>query len=152
MSEEGKRPRIQVRAAGLFRRDDKILFVIHQKNNRKVHLLPGGNVQYGESMHLALRREFFEELSVQIEIGNFIQAGESISPQGQKHLLQFIFQVQLDPASLKLGIDPAVIGFTFLDKKEIQENLIFPDAKSCLLSCLDREKNELFFQEYLWQS
>jgi 8-oxo-dGTP diphosphatase len=60
-------PQLAVSAA-IFR-DGKILLVRRARSPAKgVYSLPGGRVEYGESLHAALHREVDEETSLKIEI------------------------------------------------------------------------------------
>jgi 8-oxo-dGTP diphosphatase len=61
------RPQLAVSAA-IFR-DGKILLVRRARSPGKgVYSLPGGRVEFGESLHTALHREVDEETALQIEI------------------------------------------------------------------------------------
>ena len=61
------RPQIAVSAA-IFR-DDKILLVRRARSPAKgFYSLPGGRVEFGETLHAALHREIDEETSLKIEI------------------------------------------------------------------------------------
>ena len=60
-------PQLAVSAA-IFR-DDKVLLVRRARSPAKgVYSLPGGRVEFGESMHTALHREVDEETGLKIEI------------------------------------------------------------------------------------
>src|SRR3977135_3929343 len=61
------RPQIAVSAA-IFR-DDRILLVRRARSPAKgFYSLPGGRVEFGETLHLALHREVDEETALKIEI------------------------------------------------------------------------------------
>src|SRR5580765_6678762 len=61
------RPQIAVSAA-IFR-DDRILLVRRARSPAKgFYSLPGGRVEFGESLHAALHREVDEETALKIEI------------------------------------------------------------------------------------
>ena len=61
------RPQLAVSAA-IFR-DDKILLVRRARSPAKgFYTLPGGRVEFGESLHAALHREVDEETGLKIEI------------------------------------------------------------------------------------
>src|SRR5882757_5230724 len=60
-------PQLAVSAA-IFR-DDKILLVRRARSPAKgFYSLPGGRVEFGESLHAALHREIAEETGLEIEI------------------------------------------------------------------------------------
>ena len=61
------RPQLAV-SATIFR-DDRILLVRRARSPAKgVYTLPGGRVEFGESLHAALRREIDEETGLKIDI------------------------------------------------------------------------------------
>jgi 8-oxo-dGTP diphosphatase len=63
------RPQLAVSAA-IFR-DSKILLVRRARSPAKgFYSLPGGRVEFGETLHAALHREVAEETSLQIEIAD----------------------------------------------------------------------------------
>jgi 8-oxo-dGTP diphosphatase len=63
-------PQLAVSAA-IFR-DDKILLVRRARSPAKgFYSLPGGRVEFGESLHAALHREVDEETGLKIEIAGF---------------------------------------------------------------------------------
>ena len=130
--------KISVRCAGLFVCGNRILFVQHTKEDRSYFLLPGGNLQFGEKMTDALVREFSEELSVTAAVGNFLYLTESIDPRGERHLLQCVFRVDLDPAALRLGSDSRVTGFQFLSKEEFKDAILYPDQKKILTQFMQK--------------
>ena len=60
-------PQLAVSAA-IFR-DDKILLVRRARSPAKgLYTLPGGRVEFGETLHAAVRREVLEETALEIEI------------------------------------------------------------------------------------
>ena len=61
--------RPQLAVSGAIFRDDKILLVRRARSPGKgFYSLPGGRVEFGESLHDALRREVDEETGLRIEI------------------------------------------------------------------------------------
>lgn len=62
-----QRPQLAVSAA-IFR-DDRVLLVRRARSPGKgFYSLPGGRVEFGESLHTALHREVDEETAIQIDI------------------------------------------------------------------------------------
>ena len=74
-SEENKTVRIRV--AGILCEKEKILLVSHKKKDNIYWLLPGGGVDYGESLDEALKREFSEELNIDIDVHDLILVNDS---------------------------------------------------------------------------
>jgi ADP-ribose pyrophosphatase YjhB (NUDIX family) len=66
-SEHPQRPQLAVSAA-IFR-DDRVLLVRRARSPGKgFYSLPGGRVEFGESLHTALHREVDEETAITIDI------------------------------------------------------------------------------------
>jgi 8-oxo-dGTP diphosphatase len=85
------RPQIAVSAA-IFR-DSQILLVRRARSPaRGFYSLPGGRVEFGETLHAALHREVDEETSLQIEIVDLAGWREVVpSPAGGGHYLIMSF-------------------------------------------------------------
>jgi 8-oxo-dGTP diphosphatase len=85
------RPQIAVSAA-IFR-DDKILLVRRARSPAKgFYSLPGGRVEFGETLHAALHREVDEETSLKIEIVDLAGWREVVpGPAGGGHYLIMSF-------------------------------------------------------------
>ena len=59
----------QLAVSGAIFRDDKVLLVRRARSPGKgFYSLPGGRVEFGESLHAALHREVDEETGLRIEI------------------------------------------------------------------------------------
>jgi 8-oxo-dGTP diphosphatase len=85
------RPQIAVSAA-IFR-DERILLVRRARSPAKgLYSLPGGRVEFGETLHSALHREVDEETSLKIEIVDLAGWREVIpGPAGGGHYLIMSF-------------------------------------------------------------
>jgi 8-oxo-dGTP diphosphatase len=85
------RPQIAVSAA-IFR-DGKILLVRRARSPAKgFYSLPGGRVEFGETLHAALHREVDEETSLKIEIADLAGWREVVpGPAGGGHYLIMSF-------------------------------------------------------------
>ena len=75
----------RVRVAVLVRWQNRILLCRQEKPGREYWLLPGGGVDGGETLMVALRRELAEELGLQEEfpLEGPIVVAESIAPGWQ---------------------------------------------------------------------
>src|SRR5450755_1257063 len=84
-------PQLAVSAA-IFR-DDKILLVRRARSPaRGFYSLPGGRVEFGESLHAALHREVDEETGLKIEIGGLAGWREVLpAASGDGHYLIMSF-------------------------------------------------------------
>lgn len=67
------------RVAGVLLHDDKIL--LHQMASDNFYSLPGGRVELNEDSKKALVREFYEEISIEIEVDRLLWINESFFKQ-----------------------------------------------------------------------
>lgn len=84
---------------------DRILLVQHTKGDHSYWLLPGGGLEYGETLEETARREVLEETGVQVEIERLILVCEAIQPGG-RHNLEMVFRGHAkNPDEMKCGDD-----------------------------------------------
>lgn len=65
---------------------------------------PGGGIQFSETAHQALVREFLEETGLAIEPGELLFVNEFMQPP--LHAMELFFQVKIVDGEIKLGYDP----------------------------------------------
>jgi 8-oxo-dGTP diphosphatase len=82
----------QLAVSGAIFRDDKVLVVRRARSPGKgLYSLPGGRVEFGESLHTALHREVDEETGLRIEIVGFTGWREVLPTAGGGHYLIMSF-------------------------------------------------------------
>ena len=91
-------------AAAIFR-ENKVLCMQRSKHTKEYKSLkwefPGGKVEFGESREEALVREIREELSVDIEVSEFLMTVEHTYPDF--HLSMHVFKCVLDHGEITLN-------------------------------------------------
>lgn len=127
--------KVRVRVAGLLQRSDKILLVkLHSPViDHEIWLPPGGGVEFGESLHQAVKREFKEETGLIISVGKLRHINELI--EGKFHALEFFFDVFAeDDAEFAMGIDPEhgpddqiLRDIHFFSQNELTQLFVKPD-------------------------
>ena len=75
--------------AGIIVRDGKILLVHNIKHGLRMEP-PGGKVKPNEPLDMALKREIFEELGVEVDIGKLLGIYSTMSPEGEFPVHTFI--------------------------------------------------------------
>jgi 8-oxo-dGTP diphosphatase len=95
----------QLAVSGAIFRDDKILLVRRARSPGKgFYSLPGGRVEFGESLHTALHREVDEETGLGIEIAAFIGWREVLpTPGGGGHYLIMSFAARWSAGEVVLN-------------------------------------------------
>jgi ADP-ribose pyrophosphatase YjhB (NUDIX family) len=112
------------------------LLIAHKKNNEVYWLLPGGGVDYGESLHEALRREFEEELNVAIDVKDLVLVSDSIDPSGKRHVVNICFLCNYLGGDFVLGEDKRLHDFKFFSTEELSDITIFPPINNELVDII----------------
>ncbi|TLM93865.1 MAG: NUDIX hydrolase, partial [Actinobacteria bacterium] len=75
--------------------DGKVVLVRHRAGDATYHLLPGGGVDYRETLEDALVREVREETGLDIEIGRPLLLNDTIDPTGARHVVNLTFAANI---------------------------------------------------------
>jgi ADP-ribose pyrophosphatase YjhB (NUDIX family) len=91
----------------LIDKDNRVLISDERRNNFSFTKFPGGGLEFGEGIKEALIREFLEELSVEIEVGELFYFNEHFqaSAFNSKHQLFSFYYIVTAPQLHNLGID-----------------------------------------------
>jgi 8-oxo-dGTP diphosphatase len=102
---------IRVRVAAVIVQDGGLLMVLHEKDGEQYWMLPGGSVDYGETLTAALERELREELCVEVTVGDLLFSNDSIAPDGARHIVNLYFHAVITDGTPGIGDDERVVGF-----------------------------------------
>jgi 8-oxo-dGTP diphosphatase len=84
-----KNPRLG--CAGIVRRGDDVLLGRRNKDpNRGLWVLPGGGVNFGESLVQTLKRELAEEAGIDVEVDDVFEVSELINLPDEHRVIFFI--------------------------------------------------------------
>lgn len=126
-------PRIRVAAVVL--RGDRLLLVNHAKDGRSYWLLPGGGVDFGETLVEALAREVREETGFDVRPGSVVLVCDSIPPDRHRHIVNVIFTAEVVGGSLRAVPDDArVAGVEFVPLDRVPDLSFYPDIREILLA------------------
>jgi ADP-ribose pyrophosphatase YjhB (NUDIX family) len=128
--------KIRIRVAVLLRKGNQVLLVRHYKNDMKYWLLPGGGLEFGETIENCARRELMEETNLEIEVGDFLFMNESIPPDHHRHVVNLYYEGRILGGELKLGDDKALYEVGFVDIDQIPSLTFFPNVKAELMQYL----------------
>ncbi len=107
--------RLRVRVFGLCRDGDRLLLVRHRAllHEGSFWEVPGGGVEFGESLTEAVAREFLEETGLVVRVGEMRFVSELRN--GPLHAVELFFEVFSETTAAVLGHDPE------LDHQTMQE-------------------------------
>ncbi len=132
-------PRIRVAVALV--EDGKLLLVEHCKEKHRYWLLPGGGLEWGESLKDAARRELLEETGLEAEIGHLLLVSETVAPDTSRHLLHLVFSARRSshsPHSPTSPVEERITDVRWVSLEEVAE-LVFHPPIGKMLSNLGAE-------------
>jgi 8-oxo-dGTP diphosphatase len=98
--------KVRIRACGLLLENRKILLVKHRGLGRLGYFWspPGGGPEFGERVQETVKREFMEEVNLEVQTRNFAGFHEHIDDRF--HALELFFFVERLSGELMLGTEP----------------------------------------------
>lgn len=124
----------RIRVAGVFTRGEEILLANHVRGSQSYWLLPGGGLEFGETLAGALEREMMEECAVRARVGRLLFMAESIPPDRHRHILNITLlgdglegEARLNESGGRLK------AVAWKSKRELSGLVFFPDFKAEIL-------------------
>ncbi|MFW5770317.1 MAG: NUDIX domain-containing protein [Spirochaetota bacterium] len=123
--------------AAIIIEDEKLLLIAHKKGKHTYWLLPGGGVEYGESLDKALKRELKEELGIDIRVGDIAMVSDSIEPGGKRHIVNITFTCEYEDGEFHLAREKRLYDYSFFPADLIDTLQIFPPINSEIKKLLE---------------
>ena len=124
---------VRIRVAGILIKNDRILLVRHEKGGKSYHLLPGGGVEFGETIEQALIREFKEETGIDITVGKLVLVHDSLPKDLHRQVLNLYFVVTAGKLAIKVTPDGILKDADFYLLDDFSKMTIKPDVKNEIL-------------------
>jgi len=131
-----EKKKIRIRVAVLLRRGEEVLLVKHRKFGATYWLLPGGGLEYGETIEACARREIREETALEVRIGDLFFVSESIPPDGHRHVVNLYFEGEIVAGELKVGEEEVLAGAEFMPVSRLSQLDLRPPIQRELLDYL----------------
>lgn len=111
------RPKLVVSV--IVRRKDKFLLVKETLENGKDYwIIPGGKVEFGETIEDAARREIEEETGIKAKKLTFLSYYEAITTKHNYHSVIFFFETRTNKVKLEDDIEGKVIEAKWFTKSQ----------------------------------
>lgn len=119
---------IRVRIAVVIPRGNEILLVRHVKKGRTYWLVPGGGLDFGETIDDCARREVKEETNLDIKLLKLLFISESVSVEHERHLMNLTFLGQASNSydDIKVLLDDRVQEARFVPVEKIDKIELHP--------------------------
>ncbi len=128
----------RVRVAALIIHDDKVVLVRHRAGSSSYHLLPGGGVDYRETLSAALEREVLEETGLRVLVDRPILLNDTIDPVGTRHVVNITFLASVVGGEITdTPQDPRVEAVELVDAQRLSELDLRPPIAEALAAVLD---------------
>lgn len=122
-----------MRVAAVVIVDDRLLLVRQGPADAPYHLLPGGGVEYGETLEEALVREVAEETSLTVQPLRPLFINDSIAPDGTRHVVSITFAAAVVSGQPEATADTAIQGIDLVTPDELSGIDLRPPLVSALL-------------------
>ena len=122
--------------------DDDFNFILIKRKNdpyKDYWALPGGFVEYGESVETAAMREAKEETSIDVELIDLVNVYSKPDRDPRGHTVTIAFIAKGDIASGKADDDASDIAI--FSPEQLDEINIAFDHAQIISDCLDKAKN-----------
>lgn len=136
---------IRVAARGVIVRNQSILLVEYQGKNDLHYSLPGGRVEYGETLQQTVQREVLEETCVSAKVNNLLFVYEQMTvAYNDLHSLNFFFGASIETDAVpcmpaKPDVYPHVVqsAVVWMPLSDFPETPLHPPVNQYILKALE---------------
>lgn len=131
------------RAVGIITNNGKLLTFWRYRNGEEYYILPGGTMEEGEEPEETLKREIFEELNFNVEIGEklFEYFNEHVHPRTDRYFLitKFSGDIKMGAPELTHQNRENIFRPEWIEIKNLENVKLMPEeAKKQLIEALNK--------------
>lgn len=131
---------------------DKLLLVRHVKGDRTYWLLPGGGLDYGETIAECAARELNEETGLDIRVERHLYLSEAIAPDKRRHILNVFVQGSLVGGTLTQPDEAVIAEVAWVPFAEIRGLTMYPAIADTLLASYEAGfQHDMRYLGSMWQ-
>lgn len=152
MSNNKKEPRIRIGVVIV--QGDNLLLVRHKKQEKTYWLLPGGGLEYGETITDCAKREVMEETGISVEIEHLLFISDAIAPDKSKHIINIYVLGHKTGGEIQKGNDSILDGVEFVNFEKLKSIILYPPIAEYLLNLKSNNykvEGEIAYLGQIWQ-
>lgn len=123
---------VRVRLALLIYEEDRVLMIRHKKDSREYWLVPGGGLEFGETVDFCIKREMKEECGIDVCVEKFVFSCETIG--NNRHILHLFFRGKRTGGNLRLGNEENLAGLEFIPLDRLKQITVYPEVTDMITS------------------
>lgn len=128
----------RVRVAAVIPMEGRIVVVRHRRDDVEYLLLPGGGVEWGESLGHSLAREVAEETGLGVRVTQPLLITDTIAPDGSRHIVNVTFLAAVESGRLThTSSDPRLVGVELVTPDELLDVDFRPPIASWLVEAAE---------------
>jgi ADP-ribose pyrophosphatase YjhB (NUDIX family) len=128
----------RVRVAVVVMQGDQVLLVRHRKGERTYWLLPGGGLDYGETIEECAVRELHEETGLTIAPQQFLFMSEAIAPDKSRHILNVYLLATVTGGTLTRPEEDVIEEIAWKPMRDVPELTMFPAIQPELVAAWEK--------------
>ena len=122
-------------------KDGKVLLMRDPRAGRVIWEIPGGRMNINEVPQEALKREIFEELGVEIAVGDIVYMEQFLQGNEGKRAFMIAYKAELVDVTIEFNLDPAeVCEIAWVTREELPQYPLFPEFTRAL---------DCYFEKYV---
>lgn len=140
--------KIEVRVEGVILHDnERLVLAKHIKSDQAYWVLPGGHLEFGESMEAGLKRELMEELAIEdATLTELIFADEFIDKERGRHVVKLGFALKIpeecfDNLTVAESHEAIKEVREFTREELVNSNDVFYPDKNFMINLIDSRQN-----------